>query len=551
MRSKDGFVRTAVIVVMRQGGGAARIAAVLALAGLTVGAPAQAASPGDPRRSPGEVHVRANVPVTANHAQAPLAQNSPVVAVDPTDDRFVALAHRIDYRSDPRMGIGMGQFGCALQLSGDGGATWVPAEPVPQLPEGADTCYAPQVAFEGDGTLHYLFVGLHGPGNVPMGVFLTSSTDRGRTFTEPRQVLGGNAFGVRLAIDDGGRMHLVWLQAHREPPLGGLPPGDNPIMWAHSNDSGQTFSQPVRVSQPQRQRVAAPALETGPDGAVHMAYYDLRGDTRDYQGLKGPTWEGKWSLIVATAPDGGGLTRHRVAADGVVPPERVMLIFTMPPPALAAGPDGRVYLGWHDARNGDWDAFVARSADQGRTWRAPVRVNDDAAGAGGHQYLPQLNVAETGRVDALFYDRRRDPENQSTDVFFAASRDGGQSFSENVRVTSRAFRSQIGPRYAVPSAEGLVEFGATLALHSTHSRALAAWTDTRNADGPRHQDIFAAEVTMPGGPAHPDQARMWLPSATWWLAGSAVVAALAAALWALTRRRARLHAGAPAGGTAQ
>jgi hypothetical protein len=119
--------------------------------------------------------VGENLPATANAAVSAIASNSPMLAVDPTEERFVVMANRID----------AGDFSCALQVSGDGGQTFVPANPVPALPDGAEKCYAPEVAFDKKGVLYYLFVGLHGAGNQPMGVFLTKSTDRSGTFSEP------------------------------------------------------------------------------------------------------------------------------------------------------------------------------------------------------------------------------------------------------------------------------------------------------------------------------------------------------------------------------
>lgn len=288
--------------------------------------------PAEHARPAGRIEVKPEVPVTAtNQAVAP-ANNSPVLAADPTEPRFVVVANRRDAPD----------FDCDLQISGDGGRGWLSVVPVPELPAGADKCYAPEVAFDADGVLYYLFVGLQGAGNEPMGAFLTVSRDRGRTFTTARQVLGPRNFGVRMAIDhtmgDSGRMHLVWLHATSEPPTGGFGPPPNPIFTAHSDDGGQTFSEPLQVSDTSRERVVAPAVALGPDHAVHVAYYDLGRDAIDYRGLEGPTWTGTWSLVISSSIDGAeNFERGVVVDDQVTPNERVMLVFTMPPPTLAAG----------------------------------------------------------------------------------------------------------------------------------------------------------------------------------------------------------------------
>jgi len=430
-------------------------------------------------------------PVTAVDLRAPTANNSPLLAADGTDPRFVVAAFRRDAPD----------LGCGLQVSGDGGRGWLPARPVPRLPRGAEKCYAPEAAFDRAGTLYYLFVGLRGKGNNPMGVFLTSSDDRARTFRPPRLVLGPSNYQVRMAIDPTlgarGRIHLVWLHVGAPAPLGGLPPSANPILAKHSDDGGRSFSAPVPVSDGNRPRAVAPALAVGPGHTVDVLYYDLQRDVRDYEGLEGPTWNySPWSLVAATSSDGGehfgpGVTVN----ERLVPPGRVMLIYTMPPPALVADRSGALYAAWTDARNGDPDVFMARSGDGGRGWSAPLRLNDDPLHNGRDQYLPRLSLAGDGRIDAIFYDRRADGGDRYNDVSYTSSSDGGRHFSPNLRLTSEASDSQIGQRYLVPSATGLVELGSRIGLLSRAGGALAVWTDTRNTSpGLAQQDLFSAQV---------------------------------------------------------
>lgn len=462
-------------------------AVLVLLALLVLAAPARASE--HPPRRPS---VLADVPVTSINLQDERGQNSPTIAVDPRRPRFAALANRIDGRA----------FDCALQVSGDGGRSWLPVRPVPVLPKGAERCYAPEIAIDRKGTLYYLFLGLRGRANEPMGVFLTTSTDRGRTFSSPRQVLGSGRYMVRMALDASrgsrGRLHLVWLEVTAEPTIGGFPPVANPILSAHSDDGGRTFSDPVQVSDPQRDRVVAPAVAVGPKGAVHVAYYDLQDDAVDYRGLEGPTWDGTWSVVVSSSLDAGGaFTRHVAVDEQVRPPERVMLIFTMAPPAIVADPV--LAVAWTDARHGDWDAMFARSTGNGRRWTKASRLNDDAIGNGRHQYLPRLSASPAGRLDAMFYDRRDDPENIYNHVSFTFSTDGGRRFAPNLTLTSEPSYTGTGARYPIVSAAGKVEFGSRLALVSGDERALAAWTDTRLPPlGVTQQDVFATEVRFAG-----------------------------------------------------
>lgn len=430
--------------------------------------------------------------VTAVNEDANTANNSPTLLADPADPRFVVLAHRLDAPD----------FSCALQLSGDGGRTWRPADPVPKLPVGAEKCYAPEVAFDRSGVLYYLFLGLAGGGNEPVGAFLTTSADRGRTFTSPRQVLGPLNFAVRMAIDptmgERGRIHLVWLHAGSDPPLGGFGPPPNPILAAHSDDEGRTFSKPVLVNEPDRTRLVAPALALGPHHRVHVVYYDLRDDAVDYQGLEGPVWDQTWSLVVATSSDGGRHFRQGVVAEpAVVPFERVMLIFTMAPPSLVVRGD-RLCLAWGDGRSGDADILLRCSTDAGRRWTASRRLNDDSVGNGRSQLMPRLAFSPGGRLDAVFYDRRDDPNDELNAVYYTHSGEGEDHFSPNVKLTSATSFSGIGQQYANDSAEGLVEFGNRMALLSRDEKVVAAWADTRNSRvGTRAQDVFSTVLDLP------------------------------------------------------
>jgi hypothetical protein len=496
------------------------VAAALVGGGLLAGSVASAAGPAAPPQ------VLPEVPVTATDQRVGPANNTPMIVADPSEPSFVTLANRLDAPD----------FSCALHVSGDGGRSWLPVQPVPQLPDGAEKCYAPEVAFDREGTLYYLFVGLAGGGNEPMGAFLTTSSDRGQTFSPPRQVLGPLNFAVRMAIDptvgDKGRLHLVWLHATSDPPLGGFGPPPNPILAAHSDDGGATFSEPVPVSDGDRVRVVAPALALGPDNAVHVAYYDLEDDAVDYQGLEGPTWRGTWSLVVATSLDGGrSFGPGDVVDDGIVPHERVLLIFTMPPAALVASEEGHLCAAWTDARHGDADAVLRCSHERGR-WSGLQRLNDDPQGNGASQYMPRLSLSPEGRLDAIFYDRREDPEDIGNHVYYTFSIDDAQTFAPNLRLTSDGSSSQIGQRYTNTSAEGLVEFGSRLGLLSQPHQVVAAWTDTRNSKRPPGQDLFATSVLFS---SQPDGAVSGLPAAVLVAAGALVVSSMVF----LGRRRGR------------
>jgi hypothetical protein len=148
------------------------------------------------------------------------------------------------------------------------------------------------VAFDADGTLYFLFVGLAGPGNAPVNAFLATSSDRGASFNPPRQVLGPNSFM-------GAHGHRPQRRLEGVPAPGvvgaklravprGVPERPQPHHGRLLRRRRHHVLHPAQVSDPQRQRVVAPALTIEAGGAVHVAYYDLQDDAVDYQGLEGP-----------------------------------------------------------------------------------------------------------------------------------------------------------------------------------------------------------------------------------------------------------------------
>jgi len=104
---------------------------------------------------------------------------------------------------------------------------------------------------------------------------------------------------------------------------------------------------------------------------------------------------------------------------------------------------GTIYINWTDQRNGeeDTDVWLARSTDGGDTWSEAVRVNNDPPGK--QQFFTWMTVDQvTGHLWFVFYDRRSYEDHQ-TDVYLAVSEDGGQTFS-NFRVSESPFIPSSG-----------------------------------------------------------------------------------------------------------
>jgi hypothetical protein len=80
------------------------------------------------------------------------------------------------------------------------------------------------------------------------------------------------------------------------------------------------------------------------------------------------------------------------------------------------------------------------SADKGETWSNPIKINDNppSLGKGPRDFrmTPVVAVNQKGIVGVAWYDRRDDPTRRCWDYYMAFSLDGGQSFGQNIKITS-------------------------------------------------------------------------------------------------------------------
>jgi hypothetical protein len=118
------------------------------------------------------------------------------------------------------------------------------------------------------------------------------------------------------------------------------------------------------------------------------------------------------------------------------------------PPTVAVAPDSTIYVGWTArvaAKKHANTLYLSASRDGGRTFATPVKVNDDEKPAS--HGMHSLAVSPDGRIYVAWLDERNvappppappgSPHKESnSEVFFAASTDGGRTFSPNQRLAS-------------------------------------------------------------------------------------------------------------------
>jgi len=166
--------------------------------------------------------------------------------------------------------------------------------------------------------------------------------------------------------------------------------------------------------------------------------------------------------------------------------------------------NGRVYLVYTDEtpdESNNTDIFVRFSDNNGSTWSAPVKVNDDATTRS--QFLPRVALDQTsGNIAVSWYDCRNSAGNNTAQIFATVSDTSGVSFLPNVAVSG-------GTSNANAAAVGSFDFGDYAGLSFQNGAFFASWGDNSNStgdnpDGTLNQlDVYTARVaycmiTCPG-----------------------------------------------------
>lgn len=368
-----------------------------------------------------------------------------------------------------------------LYITQDGGKTWktVPQKNLRQLPQGDDS-----VAFAADGTLYHCFMSFDGirvrrPQRAYSGVMVSASKDGGMTWGDPVTVIDhtnsvtpfeDKPYIVTDNVDGSPHKNHIYLAWTRFDVYGSSAPEDRShIYFSHSSNHGKSFAMPIRISDESGDCLDS---DNTVEGAMAAA------------GLKGEiyiVWAGPKGLYFDKSTDGGWtfgkdkvITSMPGGWDMEIP--GISRSNGMPVIRVDTGRSrhrGTIYVNWIDERNGDADVFVMASRDGGETWAQPMRVNDDRLRNGKAQFFTWMAVDPVdGSVNVVFHDRR-DLEGTKTTVTMARSVDGGKTFV-NHKIALPAFECQpdvfFGDYNGIDAYNGLV---VPIFPHFVNNRELA------------------------------------------------------------------------------
>lgn len=305
-------------------------------------------------------------------------------------------------------------------VSRDGGTSWA-ASPLTD-----ETLSDPVVAFTPGGTA--LFVALAPPRSL--SVF--RSRNGGASWHDRIDLPFTD--GTMLAVDwtasaHRGRIYLVGRRGKER---------TDPIVLHYSDDDGRTFDTSVVIDKPTAGRALDPIVLQ--DGSVFVPFSTQAGRRlQQVDGVRSTDGGRTFSQPFRVA------TRQQNAVDPA----------DTPPIVFAAGQYAgierlyAVYTVYRDDANGR--LVLSRSDDGGRTWSEEKAIASGVADRLSHG-AANVAVNRAGVVGVSWLQRDIGPRppqhdkdcerftcfNESDDLFFAASLDGGDTFQAPIRITSRS-----------------------------------------------------------------------------------------------------------------
>lgn len=364
------------------------------------------------------VNVGADQLIATSLPPRPLVE--PHVATNPSNSQHLVGAAIMSVQNQADVMQGR----CVALASFDGARTWVShVFPFPR-------CYDPWVAILDDGSAVFVALETNDAGAVPH-LWFYRSPDGGRTWSEPPYSFGRSHDHPTLIVDrTGGRSHGALYVASVRVSRDQQGRTRTKAFVARSMDGGRSFPQ---ATEHEASNVNSTTMTVGvlPDGALILpqsAHQRYVADKRFAVSLQRPL---HW--IIRSEDGGVRFGPPMLITDGCAG----AVGFPSLAVDLSNGEQrGRIYFACHDGpRSGP---YVMRSDDGGDRWSDPVHVpKTQPSDASGQRQTTSMAVNRDGIVAVTWHDRGPAPASKCWDVFAAFSGDGGETFTDAHKVSSR------------------------------------------------------------------------------------------------------------------
>jgi hypothetical protein len=134
------------------------------------------------------------------------------------------------------------------------------------------------------------------------------------------------------------------------------------------------------------------------------------------------------------------------------------------------------------------DVMFVRSTDDGLTFSAPVRINDDGLTNKWH-WFGTFSVAPNGRLDAVWNDSRNGANNTDSQLFYSFSTDAGVTWAPNVAVSAL-----FNPMEGYPNQNKIGDYITIVSDNTGGNVAYSATFNFNAARGQHEEDVYYVRV---------------------------------------------------------
>jgi hypothetical protein len=139
------------------------------------------------------------------------------------------------------------------------------------------------------------------------------------------------------------------------------------------------------------------------------------------------------------------------------------------------------------------DVMFVRSTDDGLTFSAPQKINDDPVNPSKWHWFGTFAVAPNGRLDAVWYDTRNAANNTDSQLFYSYSTDAGVTWSANVAVSD-----SFNPFEGYPNQSKIGDYITIVSDDTGGNVAYSATFNFNPNNGQHEEDVYYVRV-FPGG----------------------------------------------------
>jgi hypothetical protein len=400
------------------------------------------------------------------------AANECSISVDPTNGSKMTIAWR--QFNDVNSNFRQGGWGYTT----DAGVTWT----FPGVLQ--NNVFRSDPVTQSDEIGNFFYLSLQSDQNLSFFCDdLWRSTNGGQSWVERSPDRGGGGGDKQwLTIDKtGGPGHGFQYQADDGANCSG-----NGVEFQRSTDGGVTWQAPIVIPQ----GPVYGTLDVDTNGNVFVGgegntFYCIRSSNAQFGGQT-PTFDQVTPVNMGGDLSFGGI--NPAGLDG-------MLFLAID---RSGGPtNNNVYMLASvipPGRN-TTDVMFVRSTDDGLTFSAPVKVNDDPVNPNKWHWFGTFAVAPNGRLDAVWHDTRNAANNTDSQLFYSFSTDAGATWSPNVAVSN-----SFNPFEGYPNQD---KIGDYITIVSDDTGANVAYSATFNFNpnrGQHEEDVYYVRVSPTGGP---------------------------------------------------